>query len=217
MKSSRNLSKSSVWWLDLASSYCCFSDIAFNNKILMSLFFFLLFSRCAELLDLAHDYHLLTLDCSSVCYGAVSCISRVPVPVSPVTAAHSTPASPFPVRARPAPPPPRPDYRTTGTACHCFTCCWRGEETTAGIWWRALAGIHHLLQLTGGLTHQVGREAAGLVAGTTSRASMLISLCLLSHRTRLVAPPQQFGYFCCPQSGGSNIINILLPPPSQQI
>ena len=58
--------------LDLASSYCCFSDIAFNNKILMSFSFFLLFSRCAEMLDMAHDYHLLTLDCSSVCDGAAS-------------------------------------------------------------------------------------------------------------------------------------------------
>ena len=56
----------------------------------MSFSFFLLFSRCAEMLDLAHDYHLLTLNCSSVCYGAVSClprVSRVPLPVSPVTAA----------------------------------------------------------------------------------------------------------------------------------
>ena len=135
--------------LDLASSYCCFSDIAFNKKILMSFSFFLLFSRCAEMLDMAHDYHLLTLDCSSVCNGAVSRVSRVarvPLPMSPAvtTAAPSTPASPSPVRARPRPaaagtrphprPHPRPHLRTTGTACHCFTRCWRGEETTAGIW-----------------------------------------------------------------------------------
>ena len=125
--------------LDLASSYCCFSDIAFNNiKILMSFFFFsFIFSLCRNV-GSGHDYHLLTLDCSSVCYGAVSRVSRVSrvsLPVSPVTTtAHSTPASPFPVRPRPAPPPARPDYRTTGTACLCFTCCWRGKETTAGIW-----------------------------------------------------------------------------------
>ena len=150
---------------------------------------------------LAPDYHLLTLDCSSVCHGAVSCLARVwrvSLPVSPVSPPeHSTPASPLPVRARPAPPAPwaRPDNRTTGTACHCFTCCWRGQETTAGIWWRALAGIHHLLQLSSDPTKQLGRLAAGLVAGITSRASLLISLCLHSQRTRLVAPPDQFCYF----------------------
>ena len=130
--------------LDLASSYCCFSDIAFNNKILMSFSFFLLFSRCAEMLDIAHDYHLLTLDCSSVCDGAASLtgsltgsrVSRVPLPMSPVTAAApSPPASPRPVRPRPAAAgPPRPHHRTTGTACHCFSAGWRREETTAGIW-----------------------------------------------------------------------------------
>ena len=133
MQSSGNLSKKfSMVYLILPVATAAFRTLLLTRKILMSFFFF---SFIFSLFDhLGPDYHLLTLDCSSVCYGAVSClarvarVSRVSLPVSPVTPpAHSTPASSLPVRAR-------PHNRTTGTACHCFTCCRRGQETTAGIW-----------------------------------------------------------------------------------
>ena len=188
----------------------------------MSFSFFLLFSRCAEMLDIAHDYHLLTLDCSSVCDGAASLtasltgsrVSRVPLPMSPVTAAApSPPASPRPVRPRPAAAgPPRPHHRTTGTACHCFSAGWRREETTAGIWWRALAGIHHLLQRASPPITQL----AWLMGRLAHSLSLNFSLFpLTTHPTCCTAEqPAERACVLGKVGDGSYISNMEPPPPS---